>query len=223
MSMLADNGRFYLAVYGDIKHSRLIDDRDLAQRAFLGVIDAVNADFRRDLAVPFSIAKGDEFQGLLAAPEYALAIIDAFDSRSDHFTFRYGLGWGTIETAFRSRTTEMDGTCFHNAYGALVRGKKEDRWATCSGAPDAHERVINGMLGLIQVIRDGWTARQRTAVTERRRMPTLTATSEGMGIDKSTLSKMLKAANYSQLLAAEEAMKILLRDYLVRPTGGDGT
>ena len=195
----------------------------MAQRAFLDVIEEVNEQLQSELAVPFSVSRGDEFQGLLSTPEAALDIIDAFDSRSHLFSFRYGLGWGKVGTAFRPSTPEMDGTCFLNAYSALERGKKEERWVTLNGAPDEHERVINGYLRSIQVIRDGWTTKQKEAVTERRSRPTLIATAEMMGSDKSTLSKMLKAAHYSQLLEAEEAMRILLRGYLVQPIGDDGS
>ncbi len=221
MMKLADKQQGYLAVYGDIRHSRAIEDREGAQRDFLAIVQEVNVRRRHDLVVPFSVSRGDEFQGLLASPRSAMEILDAFDSRSELFTFRYGLGWGSVETAFRNRTTEMDGTCFQRAFSALEQGKKKERWATLLGAPEDGETVLNSMLRQIQVIRDGWTARQRQAVATRRKARTLVAAADGMGIDKSTLSKMLKAAHYAPLLEAERAMAILLRDYLAQPPGGD--
>ncbi len=193
----------------------------MAQSAFLDIVEKVNEAYHSKLAVPFSVSRGDEFQGLLSTPESVVEIIDAFDSRSYLFSFRYGLGWGRVGTAFRPRTTEMDGTCFLNAYSALERGKKEDRWVTFSGAPEDHERIINAYFASIQLIRDGWTTKQKSAVTERRGRLTQAVTAEMMGIDKSTLSKMLKAAKYKQLLDAEEAMALLLRDYLAQPAGGE--
>jgi hypothetical protein len=223
MQFLAIEDRRYLAVLGDIKRSRTIIDRELAQRVFLGVIEDINTRLKAELAVPITVSRGDEFQGLLAAPEAVLTVVNAFDSRTNLIAFRYGLGWGPVGTAFRDRTTEMDGACFQHAYAALERGKKEGRWLTFAGAPADGAQALNAVFRLIQVIRDGWTRKQKAAVTERRVADTLIAAAGKLGIDKSTLSKMLKAAHYAQLLEAEEAVRVLLRHHLVQPTGGDGS
>jgi len=214
MNKLAKRNQHYLALLGDIRRSRILGNRELAQSAFLDIIEDVNEQFQSKLAVPFVVSRGDEFQGLLSTPESALEIVDAFDARSDLFSFRYGLGWGKVGTAFRPRTTEMDGTCFLNAYSALERSKREDRWVTFEGAPVEQEHVINANFRSIQVIRDRWTTKQKTAVNMRRGRVTLSVTAEAMGIDKSTLSKMLKAAHYEQLLEMEEALTILMQNYL---------
>jgi len=221
MENVAENNRQHLAVLGDIRRSRIIGQRGEAQDAFLDMVEAVNAEHGDVLSVPFTVSRGDEFQGLMSEPSSLLAILDAFESRASMFSLRFGLGWGTVATAFRSRTTEMDGPCFLNAYSALERGKKEDRWATFVGASDARARVINGCLRSIQVIRDGWTKKQKAAIAARRTRPTLTATAASLSVDKSTLSKMLKAAHYVSLLEVEESVKLLLSDYLVQPAGGE--
>ena len=223
MDKLAERNQYYLALLGDIRRSRsrFPRIRERAQSEFLDIIEDVNARHRSKLAVPFSVSRGDEFQGLLSRPDSALEIIDAFDARTDLFSFRYGLGWGEVGTAFRPRTTEMDGSCFLNAYGALERCKTENRWVAFEGAPVEREHVVNAGFRSIQVIRDGWTTKQKTAVNMRRGRDTMSATAVAMGIDKSTLSKMLKAAHYEQLLEMEGAVRILLREYL-DPSISDG-
>ncbi len=206
----------YLALFGDVKRSRDMDNRSVAQQGLLKILDEANERMRDRLAVPFSLSQGDEFQGLLAAPQDAVAGLTEFDRHTHLFDFRYGLGWGEISTSWSDRTTEMDGSCFHAARNALEHGKVHDRWATFRAAdPDEdRDRVLNGQMSFIQMIRDSWTDKQRHAVAQRRGHQTQTDAANSMGITKSTLSKMLKAASYEMLRETEVVLELLLRDYL---------
>jgi hypothetical protein len=218
MMELAKNGKKnYLAVFGDIERSRIVGNREMTQRALKKRLDEVNYRFSQDLAVPFTISMGDEYQGLLKEPTQAISLLNALDV-AGLLSFRFGLGWGTVETGWSTRTSEMDGPCFHAARSAIERGKIEERWVTFSTAVEDEDlvNVINGVWRLVQLIRDGWTEKQHSAVLIRRGKHTSKATAEQMGMDKSTLSKMLKAANYKVLIEAERTLELLMRDYLVK-------
>ncbi len=108
----------------------------------------------------------------------------------------------------------MDGECFHRAREAIKRGKKEKRWVTVAGFGNDGDRILDGIFRIMQVIRVGWTRKQRLAVATRRMNASQTATAKKMGLDDSTLSKMLKAASYRQILEAEEMLPLLIRKLL---------
>ena len=156
---------------------------------------------------------------MLTDPVALFPVIDALDLNADLFSFRFGVGWGEIATAFSDRSWEMDGACFHAARRALDLGKKEKRWVTVQGLGDDGDGTTNAVFRLMQVVREGWTKKQRLAVKTRKTNVTQAVTAEEMGLDTSTLSKMLKAARYKELIEMEGALGGLLDLCLARSTG----
>lgn len=214
MEQLEENHKqLYLALVGDVMASRdLGSTRGVAQERLFSLIEQVNREHGSDLAVGFSVSRGDEFEGLLSDPATALALIESFEGGADGFAFRFGVGWGAVTTAFRGSTYEMDGPCFQGARAAIERAKKEHRWVCVSGLGEDGDAVLNATFRLIQDVREGWTDKQRASVALRRRHGTLTAAAAELGISKSALSVSLKASHYKSLLEAEAALRILLRD-----------
>ena len=215
MNELAKNNqKMRLVMLGDIRHSRLLTDRSSIQTGLRRLTAQINREMASLISVPFSISGGDEIQALLADPGTLYEVVDNIDLTADLFGMRFGIGWGPLSTPHAERTWEMDGECFHHARQAIAQGKKEDRWVTVGGMGDDGDKVINGVFRLVQVIREGWTDKQRTAVAARKAAITQTQTAEQLGLDTSTLSKMLKAAQYKQLTEMEEAMPALIRRWL---------
>jgi len=203
-----------LVILGDVRKSRMIADRTLAQAGLRQVVERINGEKPGLLDVPFSISGGDEIQGVLTDPADMVAVIDCLDLSSFIFGFRFGVGWGTVATPRASRSWEMDGECFHKAREAISRGKKEKRWVTVAGFGNDSDRILDGIFRIMQVIREGWTKKQRLAVATRKTKVTQTATAEEMGLDDSTLSKMLKAARFQQIVEMEETLPLLIRKLL---------
>ncbi len=200
-----------LVILGDVRQSRLIDDRTSAQIGLRQIVERINSEKPDLLQIPFSISGGDEIQGLLTDPADMVAAIDFLDLSSSLFGFRFGAGWGTVATPPASRSWEMDGECFHRAREAIIRGKKEKRWVTVVGFGDESDRILDSVFRIMQVIRDGWTKRQRLAVATRKVKVTQTATAEKRGLDDSTISKMRKAARSQQIEEREESIPIRIR------------
>lgn len=217
MNKLAQNNQQSgMVVLGDVRDSRLIADRPGLQTQLDQLVRRVNASAAGAIAVPFSIAGGDEIQGMLADPTALLTVINHLDYEAVGFSWRIGVGWGPLSTPLANLTLEMDGECFHHARRAIATGKKDDRWVTVSGIGEAEDAALNGVFRLLQVVRDGWTEKQRLAAAAMWRsirdeaIPTQGAVADKLSLDKTTLSKMLKAAHYKQVTEMEEAMPQLL-------------
>ncbi len=166
---------------------------------------------RRRLLVGFSLSQGDEIQALAGSLVDAWRIVDAFDSLGDEPRFRFTLGVGEVASAFADRTWDMDGTCFHHARDAMASAKQERRWVAVLGLGETDDRIVNGMIRSLQVVREDWTTRQREAVLVRRETTRQREAAVRLGINQATLSKMLKAAHYGAYMETDDALRRLLQ------------
>ena len=55
----------YIAIIGDIKGSKKLDNRNEVQKKLTSVLDDINKKYKDDIYSKFTITLGDEFQGLL--------------------------------------------------------------------------------------------------------------------------------------------------------------
>jgi len=172
--------------------------------------ESTNTHHAADLLVPFAISGGDEIQALLASPSALWGIVEHLDLVTGTPIFRFGCGTGALQTPIAQRTWEMDGVCFHQARAAIERGKAERRWLTFAGFGPPFDGVLDAMARSLQVMREDWTERQRVALVARRNHGTQKATAAGMGIDPTTLSKMLGAAHAREYREIEVAATRLL-------------
>jgi hypothetical protein len=209
MKDMADNNQ-YMVVLGDIRNSRLEADRNFVQIGLRQLLETVNVEVASSLRVPFSISSGDEVQAVLQQPCDLYRVIDNLDLNTSLFSLRFGVGWGQLSTDFAPRSWEMDGECFHAARHALERAKDEDRWVAVQGVGEQFDRALEATFRLVQIVREGWTKKQRLAVSIRKTRITQKASAEAMGLDQSTLSKMLTAAHYKELVEMERAFGGLL-------------
>ena len=65
----------YIAIIGDIKNSKKIQDRNRFQQKFKKILDQINIKYADSIASNFTITLGDEFQGLLLSGKYLMDII----------------------------------------------------------------------------------------------------------------------------------------------------
>lgn len=210
MDMVNTGQDSWSVILGDQISSRIMDNRDqelIAQRQRL---EEINGLFSERLAVPFTSTGGDEIQALVSSPHTAWDILETFDANSWLLQFRFTVGVGTLATSLRQRTSEMDGPCFHLAREAMEDAKRERRWVMFRGMGERRDAEVNGVVRALQVIREGWTDRQRLAFCTRRHAELQVVAAELMGLDQSTMSKMLKAAHYSDYREIENVLRSLL-------------
>jgi len=199
-----------IVVLGDQVASRDERNRQEQIRAVIARVQHVNEELADRFAVPFSVSRGDEVQGLVGGTDAAWDVIEAFDALGPRGAFRFAVGVGVLSTGRAESTWDMDGPCFHHARDAMDRAKKQRRWVAFQGFGERQDSMIDGVVRAMQVVREGWTDRQREAYTVRRRAPSQLVAAERMNVDQSTLSKMLKSAHYNSYLETERALRALM-------------
>lgn len=197
----------YIAVIGDIKDSKELEDRGSAQQVLQEFIDILNRDFADEIASNFTITLGDEFQGLLLTGESTLTVLLGSQYFLPSISFRFGIGIGEITTPInRELSIGADGPAYHRAREAIDTLKaNESRKATA----DAFARIafdkrnastvdmMNAMLVLMTAIQQNWTARQQEMIAF------MLATSSSqeelakhLNVTQSTVQKSLATGHY---------------------------
>lgn len=210
----------FVALIGDIRGSRELDDRKEVQKEFKQVVDSLNDHISdRAIASQFTVTTGDEFQALLTD---ATAAVEAAVSASDRFhpaRLRFGIGQGGLDTKMNpNQAIGMDGPCFHRAREAINSAKKEQTWIRVSGWSDDLDRRINSMFDLVRCVREDWTDRQAQFALALKKKGAQKRVADHYEVSKSTVSESLSAGHVQEVRSAESSLAELLQDTL----SGDG-
>lgn len=164
----------YIVIIGDIINSRKIEKRGEVQEKLKQILRDINEKYKEDIASPFMITLGDEFQGLLHNGRNALKIIEELRSNLYPVRIRVGIGIGSVSTKLEQiETREIDGPCYYNARNAIEYLKKNEKRYHSDEADTRIEmegdsasvaNLINTVLSLMSVIEKNWTERQRTII-----------------------------------------------------------
>lgn len=208
----------YVALIGDIRGSRTLEDRQAAQREFRTVVEALDEELPDDeTASPFTVTTGDEFQGLLTDAGAALEAAIAASDRLHPLRLRFGLGRGPLETDLnREQAIGMDGPCFHRAREAVQAARADETWLRVAGWPDGLDPRVNPLFDLVGCVRADWTDRQAEFAHALQAAGTQTQVAEAFDVAKSTVSESLSAGHVHEVRAAETALAELLQH--PRPT-----
>lgn len=197
----------YAALIGDIVESRAISNRQQVQSDLDNVLRRENESNNHQLVSNLVITIGDEFQGLFSEPSPAFRALIRITDRMPQIQFRFGLGYGGIDTELKDNAIGMDGPCFYNAREALEAAKEEDRWALIKGLGTQElENEINSHLRLIGVIRSDWTPRQRDYATSMRFAESQKQVAERFAVSPPAVNRSLRDSHYEELLASEETL-----------------
>ena len=164
----------YYAIIGDIKNSKEIDNRYEVQNKLKKILDDINLKYKADIKANFLITLGDEFQGLLNSPAFALEIVKYTQRELYPVKLRFGIGIGEISTEINQKAAiGADGPAFYAAREMINFLKNEEKHLK-NQAPDIQIGYynsktieideINIMLTLIKVIEDSWTDKQRYTI-----------------------------------------------------------
>lgn len=204
----------FVALIGDIRGSRELDDRKQAQEEFEAVVDSLNDTIPADaMASRFTVTTGDEFQGLLtdggAAVEAAVAASDRFHP----LRLRFGLGRGALETEVNpEQAIGMDGPCFHRARAAIDSARADGAWLRVDGWPDGLDAHANAMFDLLGCVRENWTERQVQFARALQEEGVQNRVAERYDVSKSTVSESLSAGHVQEVREAERSLAALLAD-----------
>ncbi len=199
----------YCAIIGDINKSRSLRYRESIQRKFQEALDVLNAEFRGEIAAQFNITLGDEFQGLLHTPAASYRIVVRFAELMRPVPFSFGIGIGTISTAFHKTTTSMDGEVFHAARHALEQSKENKSFLTYEFKhPVMH--LLNALVDLLDKQKDKLTPRQTTIARLMLTHANQSRVATILGIRQPSVWKSLASSNMKEIHRAELALTAYL-------------
>lgn len=221
------SSELYIAIIGDIKESRKIEDRSEVQKNLKGILKKINQIYEKDISSKFIITLGDEFQGLLCNGENILHIIEDIQREMYPIEIRFGIGVGGITTKIN---TEMaigaDGPGYYMARNAIERLKyDEQKNKTCQAEMrieiDGDEQnismLINTIFSLINTIKSEWTNRQREIIQEIEKYGGSQAEcAKRLGVSQSTIYRGLNSGNYYAYKNAKDTVNYVLKEIKYR-------
>ncbi|ATW26945.1 SatD family protein [Candidatus Formimonas warabiya] len=115
----------YMTMICDLKSSRQLKNRQSVQYQIIEMLKRANRNFSEDLAAPFIITVGDEWQGLLKYPCNYQRILDFFQETMAQIQFYCGIGIGTVTIHdFELTVNQLDGPSFYHARKAVNLAKE---------------------------------------------------------------------------------------------------
>ena len=164
----------YVAIIGDIKESKKINNRNEIQKKLIQVLEEINLKYDTDISSKFIITLGDEFQGLLCNGANTLRIISEIERKMYPIKIRFGVGVGTITTEVnKEMSLGADGPGYYKARNAIEYLKDNEKRNQKNTADIRFEVesenqsttiMINTILSLLTAIKDLWSDRQREII-----------------------------------------------------------
>ena len=122
--MLFLNFNPYIAIIGDIKKSKSIEERKKIQNKLNNILNEINKIFSNSISSNFTITLGDEFQGLLHSGEHVMDIIQYIKKEAYPTKIRFGVGIGTITTDINTMISiGADGPGYYKARESIEQLK----------------------------------------------------------------------------------------------------
>lgn len=148
----------YTVIIGDVCGSRRMnpDARYEGQLFIKSAISQINENFRDCVEAPFTITRGDEFQGVLNKKRFVLPLLLEFERLLFPLNLRYGVGSGYIQRMGSDLPLEMDGQAFHRGSEALQSAKKKKMQIVYKSDDPRYDRLINALFLLMYAIKSRW-------------------------------------------------------------------
>lgn len=197
----------YVAVIGDIKCSKKLNNRKEVQERLKNTLERINKTYKKDISSKFLITLGDEFQGLLGKGENVMHIIEEIEREMYPVRIRFGVGAGDITTNIISdMAIGADGPGYYRARYALEYLKQNehknmkqvsDIRLDAEGDNESTILMLNTILSLIAVLKQSWTERQREIIWDlmKYRDGQINA-ARRLGVAQSTVQRALSGGNY---------------------------
>jgi hypothetical protein len=214
----------------DVKKSRQMEKGRL-----LSILNeyqqTINQRFHQDLLVPFTIRNGDELIGVIGNFASAYPLIDYIlqQSHLHRCPFYLGIGIGKLETTNITDVHAINGSAVLYAFEARDQHLKEKNdkikiWneaeaetSFCILAESVPSEPLNTLLGFILSTKRKWTSKQQQVIHLIEQFPEWTYEKIGnhLGYKSpiSTVSYLLKRADYQKVKAAEASFTQLLLLY----------
>ena len=207
----------YAVIIADVSGSKQLSGRSRYQtQLFLkSAIVQINEEFQGDIEAPFTITKGDEFQGLLSTLRSAFEIVLAFEKLIFPVKLRFGIGTGNIFRMGGRLPIEMDGPAFHRANAALNQAKKK-KMAYCLKTEDASlDMLTNTIFQLMTAIKMRWNERLYRLFWRYKDLGTYREVGAIENISPQAVCDALKTNRATDVKSAEENLLVYFENYPV--------
>ncbi|RMF61506.1 MAG: hypothetical protein D6748_01495 [Calditrichaeota bacterium] len=151
----------YVVIIGDVSGSKQLSGKSRYQTQLYvkSAIIQINEEFQGVIEAPFTISKGDEFQGLLTNLEAAFRCVLALEKLTFPVKLRFGIGIGKVYKMGGRLPIEMDGPAFHRANEALDYAKKKKYIYCLKSSNKNYDLLINTIFQLITALKSRWSER----------------------------------------------------------------
>lgn len=212
----------YIAIIGDIKNSKQLENRKAVQLQLKNVLDDINSVYAGDIASNFMITLGDEFQGLMKAGSAPIFVVDKIEREMLPVKIRFGIGVGEITTDINPMVPlGADGPAYYNARDSINKLKASEKKKMESkfnikmdiqGNPEVTE-LINTIFSLLTTIKGTWTDRQTQIINAYLEYGgTQEEAAQILNINQSNVQKALASANFYTYRRALESVAKVMRE-----------
>ena len=164
----------YVAIIGDMKESKKIDNRSETQKKLKQVLAEINQKYKPEISAKFIITLGDEFQGLLNRGANTMNIVSEIERKMFPIKIRFGIGIGRITTDINEEMAiGADGPGYYFARDAIDYLKKNEKKKQAIAADirfevdcdnQATAIMLNTIVALMTAIKESWSDRQREII-----------------------------------------------------------
>lgn len=213
----------HIALIGDIKKSRGLEDRRHVQEKLRKTLDKINKKHPRDISAKFMITLGDEFQGLLSNGNNVMNIIEEIQMEMYPVEIRFGVGVGAITTDINPEMAiGADGPGFYKARQAMNylkqnenKNKKQiaDIRIEVDGENEVTTTLLNTILQLLAVLKNNWTERQQQIIWDTLKYQESQAKiAERLEVSQSSVQRGLTSGNYYAYIDAINTISEVLKE-----------
>ena len=197
----------YIAIIGDMKNSKIMNDRNSIQNRLKNILNGINEKYSKDISAKFMITLGDEFQGLLHDGGDVMHIIEEVQREMHPVEIRFGIGVGPITTEINfEMAIGADGPGYYKARQAIEFLKENEQKnmthasdirIEVDGDNEAASAMMNTVLSLLTVVKTNWTDRQREIIWDTMKYQDSQAKSAGrLEVAQSSIQRGLKSGNF---------------------------
>jgi hypothetical protein len=178
------------------------------------VVRTINSKFHDDLAVPFHITLGDEFQGLVHDLTACPLVIWMIRMVLNPLRCRVGVGIGSVASALSDSTLEMEGVAFSMARRSLETAERQSRLTMYRISDDPRiEESANTISLLVDTMQKDWSERQWEAACLYAEHGTTASVGSALHISRQAVEQRLRSAHYYEIREAVGSLSALFAPY----------
>jgi hypothetical protein len=183
-----------IAVIADLVDSKAVAQRAVFQRKLGKVLEQTGQE-AQELASPYTITLGDEFQAVYRTADTLFPDIFTIMAGIHPVRARFALGVGELTTRINpEQALGMDGPVFHQARAALTGMKEDGGLLRIAGANEDIWRLGNRALNLVSHQVQGWTGNRLQILAGLLRERPVREIEQGMKISRVAVYKNIRAA-----------------------------